>query len=114
MADEIKGTITRVRVNSDEYSVGSSGGSTYVERELLASKWTETMFKSYEYSIEGIADLLGTNTATVDVLTSSAPDNSKTILENWSYIYNAITTNGGITFYAYKKPNINLNVVIRY
>lgn len=119
MSDEIKGTITRVRVNRDEYGVG--GASRFILASLAANSWVRDS-NTYTYELK-VANLLEEDVCTVDVITSNDVNTTRMILDAWSLIYHIENdswkesgsgTVRGLKFYAKSEPTRNLDIVIKW
>ena len=81
--------------------------STY-RGTILSREESWEIENNYYYQNVDIPPIQEKNPTTIDVeLTKVTEFNN--ILSNWSYIVKAETYNGGIRFYAYGLPKINLN-----
>lgn len=79
---------------------------------LSSSGWTGTSAPFTQIvTVEGISSndkpIIGLNQQTTDF------NNSKNVEKNFSFIYTADTGNGTITFYARKKPTVNIPLSIK-
>jgi hypothetical protein len=81
------------------------------DETIYADNWTgaEPPFTN-EVSLAAIT---GTDVPIIDVRMTGTFATDTTILEEWSYIYRAVTATGKITFYATEKPEINLPIHVK-
>ena len=81
------------------------------DETIYADNWTgaEPPFTN-EVSLAAIT---GTDVPIIDVRMTGTFATDTTILEEWSYIYRAVTATGKITFYATEKPEINLRIHVK-
>ena len=87
--------------------MGGSSISTY-RGTILSREESWEIENNYYYQDVDIPSIQERNPTTIDVeLTKVTEFNN--ILFNWNYIVKAETYNGGIRFYAYSLPKINLN-----
>ena len=88
--------------------IGSGGGGSSIsiyKGTLLADSWTSQ--DTYFTQDVSLPSVLEKNPATIDVSIDNVSEYID-ILSNWKYIIKAQTYNGGVKFYAYDTPSIDL------
>ena len=87
--------------------IGSGGGSSIsiYRGTLLADSWTsQDTYFTQDVLLPSVSEK---NPATIDVAMDNVSEYAD-VLSNWKYIIKAQTYDGGVKFYAYDSPNIDL------
>ena len=60
-----------------------------------------------------VSGIKATDTPIIDVVMSGTYSTDQQRIEQWGYIYRAVTANDSITFYATEKPTVSLPIQIK-
>ena len=93
--------------DGNKISAVGTGGSEVYRGTLIQSNWVA----ENDYYVQTITntDVTQTDTLVVDVLIGDDVQNYGSIFENWKYIVKFDSYDGGIKFFAYGQPQIDLN-----
>ena len=107
------GAQTKVNTHADD--VASLSVLGHVKHAVLTAtldtEW-EGSAAPYSQSVS-VSGILATDTPIIDVVMSGTYSTDETRLEAWGYVYRAVTANNSITFYAFKKPSVELPIQMR-
>lgn len=103
------------KVNAHADDVASLSALGHVKHAVLTATldtdW-EGSEAPYSQSVS-VSGILSTDTPIIDVVMSGTYSTDEARVEAWGYIYRAVTASKSITFYAFKKPSVDLPVQIR-
>jgi len=78
---------------------------------LMSNSWTGTT-SPYSQSVT-VNGITSTDTPIIDIVLTGTYFIDDILVEEWGYIYRAVTGNNSITFYATEKPTIDLPIQIK-